>query len=236
MKLKFVISVLLAMFAFSCSDDDGNSYKCSDCVSVPEANAAYDNTGQGIYKGVVIGSSGTIKFDIANSDNTLTAVLIIDGQEVLLTATGSYSPTTGFSGAFTGTLNGQDASIVFTVSTAGGFQLITVNIPGHPDIMFTVMKERSTQLVEAFEGTYQGQATGTFNLLVLRDEDDNGEWYAISRSTELDGYYEGTIDDDDLVGLGGSIIVVGEIEGHSVKGSWENTTGGTGTWTGKRTL
>lgn len=241
MKVKFLIGALLAMFTLSfCSDDDPKSYKCEDCVNEPEANAAYDNTGQGIYKGVIIGSSGTIKFNIANNDNTVTAVLVIDGEEVLLTATGTYSPVSGITGAFTGSLNGQTVTIAFTVSTTGDFELGSVVIPGHPEVMFTVLKEYSYQLVEAFEGTYSGQATGTFNLLVLRDEDDNGEWYAISRSSdeeELEGYYEGSIDDEDMVGSGGVITVVGEVEGHNVKGSWQNTdNNATGTWTGKRTL
>ena len=239
MRMKFLIGAILAMFALSsCNDDEGSSYKCADCVDGPEANAAYDQTGQGIYKGVVIGSSGTIKFDIANSDNTVTAHLVIDGDEALLTlVTGTYSPETGLESAFTGTLNNQTVAISFIISPTGEIELTSVNIPGHPDVMFTVVKELSTQLVEAFEGTYQGDAAGTFNLLVLRDEEGDGSWYAISRSTETNGYYEGTIDDDGLAGIGGPIIVVGEVKGDNIKGSWQNTdNNGTGTWTGKRTL
>lgn len=64
----------------ACSDDE-TAYTCKSCTDTPEASAANDNSGQGIYKGLVVGSSGTIKFDIANSGSGIVAVLTMDGEE-----------------------------------------------------------------------------------------------------------------------------------------------------------
>jgi hypothetical protein len=231
-----LISLLFISLFSACGDDEPSAYKCSECVDAPEANAAYDNTGRGIYKGVLIGSSGTIKFDIANNSTDITAVLEIDGESVTLTSTGTYDPATGFTGAFTGTMDGGAVSIQFTVTNGGTFQIFSVTIPGHSNVIFRIFKEKSTQLVEAFEGTYKGADSGTFNMVILRDG-AGGDWGVITRSEDADYVFIGQIDDDQLLGGGGDIIIVGEINGDNIKGVWENAVNGaTGTWTGKRTL
>src|SRR5690348_4242 len=100
MKIKLTLIAILAMFVFAgCGDDSSSPYKCSSCADEPEANASYDATGQGVYKGVVIGSSGTITFNIAN-DGTYSATLVIDGTTYELTTEGTYSETEGFSAQF----------------------------------------------------------------------------------------------------------------------------------------
>ena len=74
------------MFLVSCTKSDSKkkttvSYLCSTCKAAPDAVAANDNTSKGIYKGVVVGSTGTIQFDIDNAGSTITAVMIIDGVQ-----------------------------------------------------------------------------------------------------------------------------------------------------------
>src|SRR5688572_925480 len=154
-RLSLIAILFISLFS-ACKDDAPAPYTCSDCVDQPEANAAYDNSGQGIYKGVLIGSSGTVKFDIANNGTTITAVLVIDGTSVTLTGNGSYSPSTGFQGSFSGTLNGGTVIIPFSVSITGAATVGTPTIPGHSNVIFRIFKEKSTQLVEAFEGTFKG--------------------------------------------------------------------------------
>ncbi|MFZ2904939.1 MAG: hypothetical protein WAZ98_01930 [Cyclobacteriaceae bacterium] len=242
MKMKFAFVALLAMFAFSgCSDDDGE-YKCSSCADEPEALAANDDSGRGIYKGVLIGSTGTIKIDIDNhGEGHYSAVLTIDGDEFELTTEGTYNSEGGFQGCFENTA--ADISICFSVSAEGGeWGIIDYSIPGHDDLIVSLYKEFSNQLVEVYEGTYSGDASGTFNMVVLRDadDDDNGYWTAISRSDELeyvDSYFEGYIEDDELFGGSGEIAVGGELNDDTVKGAWEAVGGSdSGTWKGKRTL
>lgn len=239
MKMKFALLALMAMFVFSgCSDDDGE-YKCSDCANHPEALAANDDSGKGIYKGVLIGSSGTIKFDIDNQgDGNYTAVLTIDGDEFELTSTGTFGEG-GFEGCFVN--EAAEISICFYVSADGSeWDLGEINIPLHDDVIITLYKEFSNQLVEVFEGTYDGDASGVFNLVAYIDDDGNGYWQAISRSNEEsdpDGYFDGDIEDDELFGGGSEIVIGGEFDDDNVKGNWQ-TIGGveSGTWKGKRTL
>lgn len=227
----FLISLLTA-----CKDDEPAPYKCTECVDQPEANAAYDNSGQGIYKGVLVGSSGTIKIDIANNGTAITAVIIIDGESVTLTGNGSYSPSTGFQGSFTGSYNGGTIIIPFTVTNTGTVNMSTPTIPGHSSVVIRIFKEKSTQLVEGFEGTFGGGDSGTFNLVLIRNSAGVGEWIAIARS-DSDSIFVGQVEDDGLFGGGGEIVIGGEIKGDNVTGVWEHTSNGaSGSWKGKRTL
>lgn len=233
-RLSLIAFLFISLFS-ACGDDEPSAYKCSECVNTPEANAAYDNSGQGIYKGVLIGSSGTIKFDIANNGTSITAVLVIDGTSVTLTGNGTLSAGS-FQGSFTGTLNGGTVIIPFTVSNAGVVTIGVPTIPGHSDVIFRIFKEKSTHLVEAFEGSYKGSDSGTFNMVILRNG-TGGEWGVITRSTAADYVFVGQIDDNQLLGGGGDIIIGGEISGDNISGVWENAVNeATGTWTGKRTL
>jgi hypothetical protein len=234
MKMKILTIVMLAgLFLAGCSDDDG-PYVCSSCSDSPDALAVNDASGKGIYKGVVIGSSGTIILDIANSDATITGVLVIDDEEIELTADGVFDG--GFEGYLYGTISSEnDVSIGFyTNSTGSEYEIWSVTIPGHPDAFVGVIKEYSDQLVEIFEGTYSGDESGTFNMVVLRD-DDSGEWYA---ATDGETFFEGEIDGGEVVGIDDDqqIVIAGTLSGDSASGQWEDISGGTGSWKAKRTL
>jgi hypothetical protein len=231
-----LIALLLISLLTACKDDGADPYKCTECVDQPEANAANDNSGQGIYKGVLVGSSGTIKFDIANNGTSITAVLVIDGLSVTLTGNGTYSASTGFQGSFTGSLNGGTVIIPFSVTNTGTVSVSTPTIPGHSNVIIKIFKEKSTQLVEGFEGTFSGADSGTFNLVLIRNQSGAGEWIAIARS-DSDSIFLGQVEDNGIFGGGGEIIIAGEISGDNIKGVWEHAANGAnGAWTGKRTL
>ncbi|HEU5289723.1 MAG TPA: hypothetical protein VFU05_03710 [Cyclobacteriaceae bacterium] len=237
MTKRLSLIALLFISLFSGCKDDMSAYECDACTNNPEANPAYDNTGQGIYKGVLIGSSGNIKVNMANDGTTISAVIVIDGASVTLTGNGTYSTSSGFQGSFTGSFNGGTIIIPFSVSNIGVVSVGSPTIPGHSNVIFSVLKERSTQLVEAYEGTFRGADSGTFNMLILRDNQGNGVWYAIARS-DADFYLQGDIMSNDLTGGGGELLVTGEIGGDNVSGAWQNTSveAVSGTWKGKRTL
>lgn len=159
---------MLSLNSCSNGDDDNQAYVCETCVDTPDALPANDVKASGVYKGIVVGSSGTVRFDIQNGSNTISAVLTIDGTTVNLTA--QAMPTDGepYVSAFTGTLNGSPISVTFQVGAQGGAPtVISSSIPGHPNAVFQVYKETSTSLVEAFEGTYQKPGeTGIFNIIL----------------------------------------------------------------------
>ena len=78
--LKTIFSLLTLLSILSCSNSDSNGDSNQYLSQVPLAKSQYDNSNFGIYKGVFIGSSGTIILDLSNSTNSFTATLIIDGS------------------------------------------------------------------------------------------------------------------------------------------------------------
>lgn len=172
---KFLSSILVAVAIFSSgckkSEDSSAPYACATCKKTPDAVAANDASSKGVYKGVIIGSTGTIMFDILNSGTTIQATLVLDGITSVLTSSVSWSSGNPYVAPFTGTYNGSAVSITFSVDPNGGnATVLSASIPGHPNASFTIMKETSSNLVECFEGTYSTTEpeTGTFNLILSR--------------------------------------------------------------------
>ncbi len=171
-KIVIPLFILIASFV-SCKKDKAStpSYTCTTCKTTPDAKAANDASNKGVYKGVIIGSSGTIMFDLQNNGTTITAIMVLDGVTVNLTASVSIVAGQSFVAPFTGTLNGQPVSITFSVGATGSTPTVTTSsIPGHPNSSFTIIKETSTSLVEAFEGTYSTTQpeSGNFNMVLSR--------------------------------------------------------------------
>lgn len=191
--------------------DTPTSTVCPSCATTPEAVAANNNSAKGIYIGVVIGSTGTIKFDIANNGTTIRATMVIDGVTVNFTTTTAYTAGQDFRAVFTGTLNGSAANITFSVNADGTEASVTaVNIPGHAGATFLLSKETSTALIEAFVGTYhtvkqQGTEDGTFNMLISRSE---GVWSVIARENGTQEIHveSGTIVDGKLLDVDNKVI------------------------------
>src|SRR5690606_10238619 len=119
----------------------------------------------------------------------------------------------------------------------GGSPTVTTsNIPGHAGASFTIAKETSNALIEAFEGDYTNTRPeeGTFNLLLSRPAK---VWGAKARKT-------GTTEDNSV---GGNInannqlvedngTVMGTLSGDEINGTFQDTGGRTITIKGKRTL
>lgn len=232
------VALLTALFV-SCKKSASNKkapYTCAACKTTPDALAANDASSKGIYKGVLIGSTGTIKFDIDNAGTTITAVMVIDGVTVNLTSTVTWTAGVAYVAPFTGTLSGQPVTINFSVGATGQTATITSStIPGHPNASFTIAKETSTALLQAFEGTYSTTKpkTGTFNVILSMSLK---AWGAVARddgSTEIN-HGHGTLSGSSLIDENGTNI--GTINGDQIDGKFNDTNGITVTLTGKRTL
>jgi hypothetical protein len=239
-KMLFLSLCSIALISVSCkktSDTPAAPYVCTTCSTAPEALAANNSSSKGIYKGILIGSSGTIKFDVLNAGTTITAVMVIDGITVNLTSSITWVGGQPYVAPFTGTLNGSAVTINFSVDASGGTPVITSsNIPGHPSAQFTLVKETSVALVEAFEGTYSTTLpeTGTFNILVSRVL---LQWGGASRKTNgtSNGSVDGTLDANGKMTESGG-VVIGTLTGDNIAGSSLDGNGITVTITGKRTL
>lgn len=211
-------------------------YTCPSCTNVPEAVAANDASSKGIYIGVLIGSTGTIKFDIDNAGSTITAEMVIDGTTVNLTSAVTWVAGVAYTAPFTGTLNGQAITINFSVDLSGQNPAVTSsNIPGHPNASFTLAKETSTALIEAFEGIYvtTKPETGTFNIILSLTLK---KWGAVARadgSSDI-SHGGGTISGSNLIDENNTVI--GTLNGDEVNGKFNDSNGISVTLTGKRTL
>jgi len=236
--LLLVIIVGVSVVNNSCSSDSSSSYTCDTCANTPDALAENDGLAKGIYKGIMVGSSGTISINVQNGTNTVTATMVLDGDTILLTAT--ITPTDGqiYISPFTGTYNGSPISITFSVAANGSMPtIVTSDIPGHPNASFQIYKETSTSLIEAFEGDYtvsDGQ-TGIFNIILSREF---GEYSGIAKEngsnevSDIEGYYQ---DDGDITNEDGT-VVLGRISGDELNGSFRDSDNDLVTINGQRTL
>lgn len=240
MKNRFVVllTVISALVLVRCSDDE-SPYQCTDCVDEPEALAANDASGKGIYKGIVIGSTGQIKIDVDNDgDGEITMTLKIDNHTITLTTEATYNSEFGFQGVFYGTMNSANDVVITFWSSADGsdYGILSATIPGHEDVSIALVKEISTALVKVFEGTFSGSSQGTLNLIIVEDE-----WYALARpedgtgddDTELEGHVQG----NELVCDCSDPQVSGTINEDNIKGTWASPSSSeSGKWRAKRTL
>lgn len=235
----FILSLIIlgiCKISVACSkDSSSNPYTCISCHTAPDALAENDGSAKGVYKGVVVGSTGTIAVNIQNGSSTVTATMVLDGTTIALTS--SIIPAVGQSylSPFTGTYNGSTISITFSVAADGSNPtVVTSSIPGHPNATFQIVKETSTSLIEAFEGTYSlpGE-TGVFNIVL---SSGLGGYSGIAKDnasadvSEVDGTYS----NGQLIDSDGT--VVGTITGDVLSGTFQDSNGTTITISGHRTL
>jgi hypothetical protein len=240
MKKSILLFLSACTIMYACKKDDNNNnnttpepYKCTTCITTPEANAAYDNNSGGVYKGVIVGSTGTIALYLYNVGTEVKALVAFDGQNAVLTSTSlsGWTPGQAISNAlFTGTINGQTVTATFSVNANGQDPTVTVNIPGHT-VNVAIYKETSTTLIRNFEGTYSGDDNGVFNMVV------NGNEYSIV-SDGGGAPMEGTLVNGKIDLNNNGVEIKGEFQGTDhVEGTWKDNNHSTqGTWTGNRTL
>lgn len=240
--VKIIFSVILLATSFvSCKKDtkkENPAYTCTTCKTTPEANASNDASNKGIYKGVIIGSSGTIMFNLQNNGTAITAIMVIDGTTVNLTSTVSIIAGQTYVSPFTGTLNGQSVSLAFSVGATGQNPAVTAsNIPGHANSTFSIIKETASSLVECFEGTYSTTKpeTGIFNLILSRN------LKVFSGASRKDGStasnaFNGTINAyNELIDASSNKSIV-TLTGDNLASTFVDGSGSTVTVKGKRTF
>jgi hypothetical protein len=226
-----IITFTLLLVCNSCSKKDTPTN--NNLTDTPTAKTQYDATNFGIYKGVFVGSSGTIIVDISNS-GTFTATLKIDGVTYNFTTNQTVQinqPTTlNFS-------NGTN-SFTFSVSANGANPTITnLIINGHPNAAILVVKEISTSIIKCFEGTFTGGDSGVFNAVIF-----NTTIKALVRSTRANSnsIANGTITNNQISATGSvstGATFTGTLNGNSFTGTWTNAQAAlNGNFSGTRTF
>ena len=236
----FALTGLLFFTACKKSDDTAApAYTCATCHTTPDALAANDASSKGIYKGVVIGSSGTLTINIANGGATITAIMVIDGITVNLTSAVAWVAGQPYVADFTGTMNGSAVVIHFSVGVNGNTPIATsTTIPGHTTASLNLIKETSTGLVECFEGTYHSTKPedGVLNFILSRTLSN---WYGFARPNGANASGtagSGTISNNKLIDPTQNNQSLGTLSGDNLDGTFLDGNGRTITIVCKRTL
>lgn len=162
--LKTNISLtFLVLFIFvSCKKSDTKPLE-SGFPSAAETKPQYNNTTFGVYKGIVIGSVGTIVLKINNGDTIIRGYLSIDNIKDTLTTTHQVSPGQPILNLeFTGRISSMALSANADGSNA---QLSNLIITGHPNATALLVHENSDQQVLCYGGTINGDLNGTICIV-----------------------------------------------------------------------
>lgn len=173
MKIWNLMFIGLFLFGLSGCKKDSNSGTLSpDIENTPSALASNNNSSAGVYKGVMVGSSGYFKISIQNGTADINCEFNFDGKSATLTTNSlaNWTPGQAITNAvFTGTWNEESVSLTFSCDADGSNPVITVSVPDHT-VNVTVYKETSTVLVKCYEGTYSTNrgteiVNGVFNFV-----------------------------------------------------------------------
>lgn len=224
---KLLLLSFLGIMTLSCSSDSSSSPALDE---TPDAKAQYDDSSFGVYKGVFVGSSGTIQIDIYNN-GTATANLTINGSSK--TFTSNQKVTEDFAIEAMTFTNGNNY-FDFNVNGEGSDPHISnIYIYGHPDANIAVTKELSNSLVKCFTGTYTGSQSGIFNIITKQNSiygvaKDGNEYYSF--------FLNGTTTGNHLAGTFEGGTFSGTLSGNQLDGLWQNIYNEHGNWTATRKL
>lgn len=230
----FILLLVFTITLSSCSKDDNNSSPApEDSLSTsPEAKVEYDANNYGVYKGIFVGSSGTVYVNINNS-GSVSARMVIDGIATAFTTSESVTMGQEISGL---TFSNGSSSFDFNVLADGENPSIdNINMSGHPNAAVQMFKEYSFAQIKCYLGTFIGSQSGVFNIATTADG------YALGLAAPTGDpnaiYLDGTIENGtSLTGTFEGGTFTGTINNNEMSGSWQNSVPESGTWSGKRKL
>lgn len=252
-----ISSILL--FAYSCSkskepEKEKENENEVTLVTYPDADAAHDEKSGGVYKGVIIGSTGTVKIILQH--DTISAEVTIDGETKVMTPQNMPVGWTSGYALEEVVFAADDWTLTFSVSTNGHNPYVSsVSIPGHTDVAVHIVKEQSTTLVRAFEGSFgKGDSIwGTMNFVLVSMEDTvfGIIQNPLQSKQSMYGFYSYNIAEEEALSLHTYFNINGEsfmfsasgvLREEEIQGLWKYYDGAgqgvvdTGVWEAKRTL
>lgn len=139
-------------------------------------NPKYDATSAGIYKGIIVGSSGYIVFRIFNNDTIVRGYVTIDGKADVLFPTSTITPGAAINNVL---FKGTFSSVRLSADANGeNVSLSDINIDGHNHVESIVYHDKSSAKILCYEGVLTGidnpKWNGTLNaLLIYRNDPKN---------------------------------------------------------------
>ena len=163
MKPFLYLLIISLMTACEKSNSEKEDKHPAGVPTTPETKPQYNNTSFGVYKGVVLGSTGILIIRINNGDNEIKAYLTIDNQKDTLSNTQTLIPGQAIVNLqFVGRISSMSLSANADGSEA---QINNLTIVGHPNASAIVVHENSTHQVLLYEGTFSGDISGRINFI-----------------------------------------------------------------------
>lgn len=240
---KKIFALLIPSFAialFACQKSNTTTIPVTELATAPETKAQYNNTSFGVYKGVIIGSTGTIVFKINNGDNIVKGYLVIDNTKDTLSTTQTLVAGQAINNVrFTGRIS----SMSLSVNADGSNAILTnISITGHSNVAVLIIHENSNKQIFCYEGTYSGNRSGTFNC--ARVGANNGDTaYVLAKISDTAQFAQGyaqvnnnsttlNIINNPFV----TFVIQGSFSENNFNGTWTWTSIGTGTFACNRTF
>ncbi len=164
-----LFSFLVASLFFLACSKNSNSTNSSTPTDLTKATpvAQYDKSNFGLYKGVFVGSTGIVVISV-NNDNSISALLKVDGTNFTFTSSQTFQPNTA---SIINFVNGAN-SFTFSIAADGSNPTVSNLIfSGHPKAAIAILKQTSTVSIDCYEGTYTSPGEhGTFNFVISADK------------------------------------------------------------------
>lgn len=170
MKKVFSIVFALTIVFIACKKSNTNPPD-NDLPKSAETKSQYNNTSFGVYKGVTIGSTGTIVLRINNGDTIVKAYLSINNIKDTLSTTQQLTAGQPITNLL---LTGRFSSMTFSANADGSNAILNnLSITGHPNAIALLIHENSTQQVMCYEGTFNGGLTGNVCFIKFGSNNNN---------------------------------------------------------------
>ena len=224
-----IIILLGLLILHSCSNCDPSTDEKLPNESI--AKTAYNNSNFGIYKGILVGSSGIVMINI-NNNGTTNALLTIDGVRLEFNAIEQVTEHQSTPIRFAN----NDNSFDFMVGKNGEDPtVLNCNLKNYPQVKIQVAKEQSSSPIKCYQGRYTGDDAGIFNFYI----DEKGGIYGMAKSKYNDDILplNGSLYSENSIT--GTIIADGQFEGtissNYFEGSWQKSQENSGIWYANRT-
>ncbi|HEU4791159.1 MAG TPA: hypothetical protein VFS71_15845 [Flavobacterium sp.] len=226
---KLLLGLLASTLFVSCSKDESEDNGLSNS---PTATASYDSKNYGIYKGVFVGSTGTVVINLKNNGTTLSATLVIDGISYVFSSQDVVTEGSNTEITF----NHNSDYFNFSVNSNGTSPTISnIHINGHPNATISIGKEESDVQVYCYEGTFtETGGGGTWNLIIYGNKVTG---VVLPKDGQVLPLLEGTISNNTITAsIPDAATITGTVSGNTITGTWENYDHESGTWKVTRKL
>jgi hypothetical protein len=233
----YFLAIFAGLYLSSCTKENTPPLASLGFTDSTETKDSLDNTNFGIYKGVLTGTTGRIKFHFRNGDTIMKAVLTVDSLSDTLTCTETWVRGEPVIAAY---FQGRISSLTFTTDATGeNASIDNIIIRNRINVFGVIAHERSNEQVYCYETKFTGNQKGNFNFIKYGNlaqglaRNEGGDTY-IGK-----GLVTGNIFKLNLNGpLGMVRIFQGGIEGITldyISGSWIETSAMSGVFNGTRT-